>query len=81
MATERVYRVTVTFDSGVKASVWTSAEPFLPPSVWAPDTISSIGEPGGPQVEFMGRELTALTIVRELQAPRRPDARVHLGAD
>ena len=64
MAEERAFRVVVTFDTGVKASVWTREEPVFPVSMWEPETLSLIGDGDGPRIEFLGRDLSELRVVR-----------------
>ena len=77
MTNERAFHVVVTFDSGVKASVWTHDQPIFPASMWDPETRSCIGDPDGPCIEFHGRDLFELSVVRSRDAP--PIAAVSLG--
>ena len=68
MTNERTFHVVVTFDSGVKASVWTHGQPIFPASMWDPETLSCIGDPDGPCIEFHGRDLSELSVVRSREA-------------
>ena len=81
VASRSVYLVTVTFDSGVKATIRTSVEPVLPATIWNPETLSSIGDVGGPHVEFLGRELAGLSVTRILPAMDGKGAAGNFGAD
>ena len=81
MAPQRAFRIVVTFDTGIKASIWLDEEPVFPASMWDPDTMSCIGHPDGPQIEFLGRELSELVVVRSLPATTGRDSRAHPGLD
>jgi len=76
---EQAFLVVITFDSGAGASISMDDERVLSTSMWAPATLSCIGDAGGPRIDFVGRELAELSIIPSspVSSPAEPPA--HFG--
>lgn len=81
MAQERGFRVKVTFDRGVKAYVWIHEEPVFFTLLWTPERLACIGDPHGPPIEFLKRELSEMVVVPSVLAMTWDGSRDHFGMD